>query len=266
MSAEKKGNMYSDSIFQWNVCVGCNFFCEYCKKSFQAQMKRQMPKFDENGVQYRGCQKCYDYEPHFHEERLDINFNKKKYETSGDTFIWAISSGDIACMNPEWIQQIINKIKEYPHRTFFMQTKDPSCFYQYTFPENMLLGITLETDQYHSKITNAPNPFFRYITFADLPFPRKVVTIEPIMDFDFYRFLAWIRIIGPERVYIGYDTKKCNLREPSLRKTLRFISELKKYTKVKTKFLKKYHHQSGITQQWSKHKSLGEEATASPDD
>ena len=34
-------NMYEDAIYRWNVFVGCEFDCAYCKKSFKAQMKRQ---------------------------------------------------------------------------------------------------------------------------------------------------------------------------------------------------------------------------------
>jgi len=236
-------NMYQDAIFRWNVCKGCNFNCFYCIPSFQKQAKRLMPKFDENGVQYRGCQDCYDYKPHFHPERLDIDFNKKKYETSGDKFIWAVSSGDIACMKEEWIQEILDKIREYPNRTFFMQTKDPSCFYKYDFPGNMLLGITLETNEYpHGyRPSKAPLPWHRYVSFKDLDFPRKVVIIEPIMEFRLGIFLRWLVDLNPERVYIGYNSKpkNCYLPEPSLEKTLNLIKDLKAFNiKVKTKYMK----------------------------
>ena len=207
----EKWNMYSDSVYQWNVCKGCNFNCLYCIPSFQRQAKRQMPKFDENGVQYRGCQDCYDYKPHFHEERLNINFNLEKYETSGDKFIWAISSGDIYWMKEEWINQIIDKIKEYPNRTFFFQTKSPDCYYHYSIPKNVILGITLECDAYRYKITDAIPLWHRYIFFRDYQFPRKIVTIEPIMGFEFDRFLSWLKDINPERIYIGYDT--CSIRD-----------------------------------------------------
>ena len=54
---ENKKNMYSDSKLQWNVHVGCEFDCIYCKPSFKAQMKRQKPLVDKNGKK-RGCQDC----------------------------------------------------------------------------------------------------------------------------------------------------------------------------------------------------------------
>ena len=230
------GNMYSDAII-WNVAKGCYFDCVYCRPSFQRQAKRQKPTIDKNGRK-RGCQQCYDYDPHFHPERLNINFNNKRYDTSGDKFIWAISSGEIACMREEWVNQIINKIKEYPNRTFFFQTKSPDCFYKYEFPDNVILGITMETDVYRTKITDAMPLWHRYAFFKDYEHPRKFVTIEPIMDFIFEHFLSWLRDINPERIYIGYDTKKCGLIEPPLDKTLRLIDELKKFTIVKIKYMR----------------------------
>lgn len=220
----KKKNMYSDSVKQWNVCKGCNFNCIYCKKSFQAQSKR----WGKNN-----CQDCYDYKPHFHEERLTQSLRN----TKGDEFIWVISSGDIACMKEEWVNKILERIKQLP-QTFFFQTKSPDCYYKYSFPENVILGITLETDVYRTKITDAMPLWHRYIFFKDYQHPRKFVTIEPIMDFKFDRFLKWLEDINPERIYIGYDTKKCGLPEPPLEKTYRLIKELRKFTVVKEKYMK----------------------------
>ena len=204
------------------------------RKSFQAQMKRQKPLIDKNGKK-RGCQKCYDYEPHFHEERL----NDRLPRTSGDEFIWVGSSGDISFISVKNFVKILNKIKEYPERIFFFQTKNPEFFYKYNiFPENTMLGITLETNRYYPPISNALVPYDRFYWFKTLKFPRKIITIEPILDFDFDVFLDWIKEINPERVYVGYDTKKCFLPEPSLEKTKELIEELEKFTKIKLKYMK----------------------------
>lgn len=227
------GNMYSDSVKQWNVFIGCRFDCSYCRKSFQAQMKRQKPMLDKNGKK-RGCQKCYDYEPHFHEERL----NDKLPLTKGDEFIWVGSSGDISFIYVRNLYKILNKIEEYPDRIFFFQTKNPHFFLKYPFPKNVIFGITLETNRYYPEISNAPNPYDRFYWFKTLKHSRKIITIEPIMEFDFDQFLEWIKVINPERVYIGYDTKKNNLPEPSLEKTKKLILELEKFTKVKLKYMK----------------------------
>lgn len=216
--------MYKDSKKQWNVYVGCKFNCIYCKKSFQAQMKRQK----------HNCIKCYKYEPHFHEERLKQSLPK----TEGDEFIWCCSSGDIYFAKPKWIWEIIERIKELPSKTFFFQSKNPEVFIDYNFPENVILGITLESNRWYKDISNAPPPYERYYIFNNLKYPRKFITIEPILDFDFCVFLGWLRELNPERIYVGYDTKKNDLLEPTLHKTENLIHELKRFTKVKTKYMK----------------------------
>ncbi len=242
--------MYKDA-YTWNVFVGCReFWCSYCKKSFQAQMKRRMPKFDKDGNQYRGCQQCYDYAPHFHEERLIDEYTKKHFpKTKGDEFIWVGSSGDISFIKEENMEKILRVIKGYPDRTFFFQTKNPSWFNRYSFPDNVILGITLESNRWYKEISNAPTPFVRINDFYRLKHPRKIFTIEPILDFDFPLFLGWLKQFKPERIYVGYDTHKTwwmkgkeriYLREyePSLEKTKKLILELERFTKVKTKYMK----------------------------
>ena len=222
-------NMYQDAIFRWNCFVGCKFNCVYCKKSFQAQMRRQI----------RNCRFCGNYIPHFHEERVTKEYTEKHFpETSGDEFIWVGSSGDISFIEYPDMLKILNRIEEYPDRTFFFQTKNPEFFSKFIFPPNVILGITLESDIYYREISNAPSPYNRVFWFEKLNFPRKFVTIEPILNFNFPLFLGWLKEIDPERIYIGYDSHKNDLPEPSIRKTKILIKELEKFTKVKTKYMK----------------------------
>ncbi len=221
-------NMYSDSVFQWNCFVGCDYGCSYCRKSFQAQMRRQI----------HNCELCGNYIPHFHEERL----NKKLPKTEGDEFIWVGSSGDISFIKNENMEKILEKIKEYPDRTFFFQTKNPKWFGQWEFPKNVLLGITIESNIHYPEISSAPKSWKRIVDFYFVNYPRKSITIEPIMKFDFQILYGWVYDVKPERVYIGYDSKKCKLPEPPLKKVVNFISELKRITKVKEKLLRKAYY------------------------
>jgi len=230
---KSKGNMYIDSKKQWNIIVGCEYQCTYCVNSFQRQMKRQK----------HNCIKCYNYEPHFHPERLKQSLPR----TYGDEFIWCCSSGDISFARREWMDKILKRVRELSNRTFFFQTKNPKCFHDYNFPDNVILGITLETnksDRNYSSISKAPKPIKRYADFLSLPFERKIVTIEPIMSFDLRFFVELIKDIAPERVYVGYDTKNSNLPEPKLYKTFLLCSELAKFTKIKTKLIREanVHH------------------------
>ena len=229
-------NMYQDCIKRWNIIVGCLYSCNYCYPSFRRQMKRQKPTIDKNGKD-RGCEKCYRYLPHFHEERLKQPLPR----TKGDGFIWICSSGDISFAKSKWMEKILERVKELSNRTFFFQTKNPIVFNKYDFPKNCLLGITLETNRNrgYSFISNAPLPSKRFKDFLSVDFDRKVVTIEPILQFDHDIFVMNIKKLNPERVYIGYNTKNTELPEPSLFKTRYLCNELKQFTKVKLKHIKK---------------------------
>lgn len=222
--------MYSDSVKQWNVFVGCKFDCIYCQPSFQRQMKRQKHR----------CKQCYNYKPHFHEDRLKQSFPK----TKGDEFVWVASSSDISFIERMQMHQILLHIVDFPETTFFFQSKQPLIFAEFDFPENCMLGITLETDinTKYSLISKAPVPMQRFYDFLDFVKADKgkhkyIVTIEPILDFAPFTFLTLLRDLHLDRVYIGYDTKKCHLDEPPLSKTLKLIRNLKQFTRVKEKLI-----------------------------
>lgn len=223
MNETKQGNMYEDAIYRWNIMVGCYYQCSYCKPSFQRQMKRQK----------HNCMNCYNYIPHFHPERL----NNKLPKTKGDEFIWCCSSSDISFARKHWITAVLEKVRTYPNRTFFFQSKNPAIFNLYQFPDNVILGTTLETNRDYI-VSKAPLPRQRALEFSMVDHPRKFITIEPIMQFDLYPFVLMIKGVHPERVYIGYDTKNCGLLEPRLAQTKALIQLLQTFTHVKLKYMK----------------------------
>ena len=215
----KKQNMYQ-GVKAWNPFVGCRFDCAYCRPSFQRVVKRvwiMQGRKEGDG--------CRDFSPHEHPERL-------KSLPSGNV-IWPCAHGDISFARPEFIKQVIGKTKEYPAREFYLQSKNPACFNQYLclFPENTILLTTLETnrDEGYERISKAPAPSVRYKAFLGLKWPRKIVTMEPLLDFDPEILLLWIKNIAPEGVWIGYNSKPTSVRlpEPSLEKTKAFIRQLK---------------------------------------
>lgn len=220
-------NMYEDSVKQINYIVGCKFECVYCKKSFQKSLKRWAKN---------NCNQCYNYEPHFHKERLKQSLPR----TTGDQFIWVNSNCDIVFAKEEWMDEVLDVLEsKYSDRTILFQSKDPRVFQKYEFLDNWILATTLETNRWYPNISKAPPPKKRAEYFREVFHPRKIVTIEPIMEFDFIPFFEMIQSINPERVYIGYDTKKCGLREPSIRNVKLLIQSLNRTTKVKTKYIKK---------------------------
>jgi hypothetical protein len=85
-------------------------------------------------------------------------------------------------------------------------------------------------DEGYRQISKAPLPSVRYEQFRALDYPRKVVTIEPVLDFDLEIFADWIKSINPEYVWIGYNSrpKQVKMPEPNKKKLSAFISELGK--------------------------------------
>jgi hypothetical protein len=210
-------NMYED-VQTWSPFVGCRFDCGYCEPSFKRMVRRVFY------CQGKKCWGCRDFSPHEHPDRL-------KSIPSGH-LIWPCAHGDISFANPVFVRQIIAITRHHPHREFQWQTKDPACFQQYLgdFPRNTTLLTTLETnrDDGYRAISKAPLPSKRACDFQSLKWLRKILTIEPIIDFDPEEFLRIIMEINPEAVYIGYNSKPkaFGLREPSLLKTQAFIENL----------------------------------------
>lgn len=204
------GNMYAQSRKSINFYVGCEHNCLYCVPSFQRQMKRQR----------QNCLTCYLYKPHPHLERLC----NKPPRTNEDEFIFFPSASDWAFIPQDAGEYAIEYIRRYSDRYFLCQTKDPSCFSRWDFPKNAILAITLETNRDTSNISEAPIPRKRWLAFKDYQHRLKIITIEPILDFDFEPFVAWLKEIKPQpKIYLGYDNHNCHLDEPSGIKTEKLI-------------------------------------------
>ncbi len=184
--AKADSHMYNQAK-TWDPFKGCRFNCSYCRPSFQRQSKRQMHL----------CQECYHYRPHCHEERLTKIPSRK--------IVFVCGNADIAFCPPKFTRRIIEQIKQHsqrcPGKTFYFQSKRPSCFEPFLreFPPNAMLLTTLETnrDAGYRKVSKAPLPSERYRQFKALKYPRKVVTIEPVMDFDLDVFAGWIIDLAP---------------------------------------------------------------------
>jgi len=101
-----------------------------------------------------------------------------------------------------------------------IQSKNPRIFKFFNIPSNVIIGTTLETDRddLYKGISKAPLPSLRYMYFLDLTYPRKMVTVEPVIDFNLDVLLDWILNIKPCMVWLGYDSKKNYLPEPELEK------------------------------------------------
>lgn len=198
--------------------MGCEFNCSYCTPTFKRQAKRQR----------KNCNQCYNYTPHCHPERLS--------KIPGSKIVFVCGSGDISYCPKRFVPKIINALKNHRSRnaqTYYFQSKKPSCLkpFLHLLNPNFAIVTTLETnrDKGYKAISKAPLPTTRYKQFLSLKYPRKVVTIVPVMDFDVEIFADWMIKLKPEYVWLGFDSKKCKLPEPSEQKLKAFVKILNKH-------------------------------------
>ena len=200
-------NMY-DNVKTWNPFKGCLFDCVYCVPTFQRQAKRQK----------HICKRCYRYEPHFHSDRL-------KSIPSAET-IFVAGNGDISFAKTENIMKIIDAIKDHnkrcSYKMYYFQSKDPSTFdrFKNELPDNSILLTTLETDidkysdgSVYGDYSKAPSPSKRIKMFKDIDYPKKVITIEPIMEFS-SNFYGEIASLNPMYVWLGFNSKPKSVKIP----------------------------------------------------
>ncbi len=186
----------------WNPFKGCEFDCTYCGPTFKAQAKRQK----------HNCTECYNYAPHYHPERI------KKIPSAATVFV--CGNADVKFCDTDYLKQIIEAIRKHRRKdkTFYLQSKEPACLEPVLglLPENVVLVTTLETnrDQGYDLVSKAPPPSVRFEQFLKLDYPRKVITAEPIMDFDLKVFARWMIKIKPEYLWLGLNSHPRTVKLP----------------------------------------------------
>ena len=203
---KQKGNMYAFVTHTWNPIRGkCPHDCSYC-------YMKDYPQPD----------------LHFVEKEMETNLGK-------NNFIFVGSSTDMWCRDSkfEWIAATLAHCDGYSNRYLF-QSKNPERFHNnFCFPMNTILGTTIETNRSFI-VSRATGTMQRMEAMWRLDYPT-MVSIEPIMDFDLDVMVEWMKIINPEFVSIGADSKRHNLPEPTPEKLNNLIEELRGITTVKIK-------------------------------
>lgn len=208
MINKQKGNMYPWVTHTWNAIKGkCPHDCSYC----------YMKVYPQKDV------------------RLDIS--ELKTNLGDGNFIFVGSSCDMWAgeIPDNWIEQTLELCRLHPQNTYLFQSKNPMRFalWECELPPSVLLGTTIESNR--SLISyKAPSVYERYQAMKQTEHP-KMISIEPIMDFDVGELAQWITEIYPCFVSIGADSKGHNLPEPKPQKIKELISELVKITEVKLK-------------------------------
>ncbi|MEE4357971.1 MAG: DUF5131 family protein [Desulfococcaceae bacterium] len=195
------GNMFEFITHTANPISGiCPYECGYC---YMKDMRNR-------------------YEILNHELRIAYKFSG----LGKGKFIFFGTSTDMFCdgIPAEWIDRVLNHCRNYPENQYLFQSKNPGRFKNFEFPETAILSTTIESNRNYIH-THAPSVKERAEAMAGIP-GRKFLTIEPVMDFDSNNLLDMIRMINPEQVNIGADSKKSGLPEPDPQKLMNFIGML----------------------------------------
>ena len=205
---KSKGNMYPDVSHTWNPIRGkCPHQCIYC----------YMRKFKVGELR-------------LDKEALNEDLGK-------DNIIFVGSSTDMFAneVPKEWIEQVLKHCKKFDN-SYLFQSKNPDRFREFAiyFPSHIILGTTIETNRDTSSTSKAPNVWLRSQALS-IHNCKKMVSIEPIMDFDLPDFVQCIWMIKPNYVSIGADSKNSDLKEPSKENIEALIIQLKEFTEVKLK-------------------------------
>ncbi len=146
-----------------------------------------------------------------------------------------------------WIAQVLDHCIRYPENTYLLQSKNPRRFpefkHWYEMPNNFILGTTIETNRMYPRLMGeAQSTYYRYLSMTTLKC-HKMVSIEPIMDFDLDVMVHWMKEIKPQFVSIGADSGNNHLPEPSGEKVKALIEALKEFTEVRIKDnLRRFYH------------------------
>jgi len=178
----------------FNPCWGCLNHCEYCyARKIAKRFWKQMWKIEANhqwkehpGWAWTGdhLEGLKDYKPTW----LEAQFQKKLPKKPQRIFVGSMS--EINYWEWNWMERVLNKIKQYPRHTFQFLTKFPQAYLNFYFPTNCWLGITIvgnidKIEFQRFKISNPNN--LKFICFEPL---IKNVSIN--LD-----FIDWV-IVGSE--------------------------------------------------------------------
>jgi protein gp37 len=163
MSLKKAtGNMYSWITHTWNPVRGeCPYQCSYCY------------------VGRRGEQKP-----------LHLDGKELRTNLGAGNFIFVCSGCDLfhPAVPDDWIERILDRTLQFPKNRYLWHTKNPARFLnrQFSFRENDVLCVTIESDIWYP-VGKAPAPVTRFIEMDKVQ-GLKMITIEPVMDFDLELF------------------------------------------------------------------------------
>jgi len=160
-----------------------------------------------------------------------LDKNELNQDLGKENIIFVCSGTDLFAENvrQEFIENVFRVMAIYNENIYLLQSKNPKkMFVSYENakikPSNVIFATTIETNR-NSKLSNAPSIIERANEMTMHNY-KKMVTIEPIVDFDLEGFFDILKSINPAIITIGADSKNSDLPEPSYNKIVEFVNKL----------------------------------------
>ena len=214
--------MYLFIYGTWNPIKGlCPFLCTYC------YMLGIYKRFKQNTT---------------------MRLEQKELQTKlgSGKFIFVGSSTDMWSYPVEssWIAQVLDRCFQYPDNKYLFQSKSPQRFLDFLnhplmgLKEHLVFATTIETNRdigAFSKADSIEERVAAMTKLRELGY-QVMITVEPVMQFDFAELVAMLRQIAPFQVNIGSNSNKAvKLPEPTRDELVALIEELKTFTNVHLK-------------------------------
>lgn len=206
----------------WNPIKGlCPFLCVYC------YMLAIFKRFKQNTI---------------------MRLEQKELQTKlgSGKFIFVGSSTDMWSYPVEssWIAQVLDHCFQYPDNKYLFQSKSPKRFLEFldhplmSLKQQLVFATTIETNRDISAFSKADSIEERVAVMGELSKLgyQVMITVEPVMQFDFAELVTMLRQVAPFQVNIGSNSNKAvKLPEPTRDELVALIGELKTFTKVHLK-------------------------------